>query len=249
MKSLLIAILSLALCPSLHAQTESCPAGTEDMMNYFAMGYPNRLNNYMGPGNANPVYTTLVPDLGAGFAAAGYFLWTKSSVGYPWDVKAFDQNYIYDRATELSWTDPTSFKRFHTDLPMSRRCVRVGKSGGLIKISSASTNYSSFSNCAPTLTQNLGYVVNSISAPSMVNTGGNLGTVQTRFFTYQYSCDSNYQNCAYKEVFSLGYRIGLYDWKYYKNQGGSFAPVQESVINHLDSGAATPYLPCSTSYQ
>lgn len=249
MKNILVATLGMALCIPAFAQTQSCPAGTEDMMNYFTMGYPNRLSNNMGPGNANPIYTNIVPDLGDSFATSGYFLWTKSQIGYPWDVKTFDQNFIYDRTTELSWLDPTTFKRFDTDLPMSKRCVPVGKYGGTIKVSSAKTYYSSHSNCLPTLTQNLGYVINTISAPLSVNTGGNLGKIVTRNFTYRYSCNSSYQNCAYKEVFQLGYQVGLYDWKYYKNESGIFQLVQESKINQFASGSATPYLPCASSYQ
>lgn len=250
MKFIFPAILALAVCPSLFAQSAmSCPSGTEDVLNYFTMGNPNRLNNYMGPGNANPVYTTIIPDMGSSFATSGYFLWMKSSLGYPWDIKTFDSKYVYDRTTELSWTDATAFKRFTTDLPLSRRCVKVGSSGGTIKIPSAATNYGSYGNCQITATQNLGYVVNTISAPVLVNTGGNLGTVTTRYLNYKYSCDSTYGNCAYKEVFSLGYQIGLYDWKYYKNQNGKFELAQESVINQFSSGAATPYLPCADSYQ
>jgi len=243
-----LAMIGIALSSSALSQTMSCPSESEDMMNYFSMGYPSRLANYMGPGNANPIYTDLVPDLGTSFPTSGYLVWMKSSIGYPWDIKAFDQNYVYDRTTELSWTDATTFKRFNTDLPMSKRCVGVGKSGGTIRIASANTKYSSYSNCKWTNTQNLGYVVNTISAPVIVNTG-NLGSVKTRYFKYQYSCDSNYANCAYKEVFSLGYNVGLYDWKYYKNVGGSFVRVQESVINRFSSGSATPFLPCTSSYQ
>jgi hypothetical protein len=51
------------------------------------------------------------------------------------------------------------------------------------------------------------------------------------------------------EVFSLGYQVGLYDWKYYQNQSGKWVQVQESVINQMDNGQATPYLPCASSYQ
>src|SRR5581483_11077526 len=176
MRAVLVAILLSVSAVCLHAQTFACPTGSEDMMSYFAMAYPNRLANYMGPGNANPIYTTIVPDLGTSFANTGYFLWTKSSVGYPWDIKTFDTKYVYDRTTELSWSDPTAFKRFTTDLPMSRRCVKAGQSGGVIKVASTNTNFSFYGNCNVTQTQNLGYVINTISAPVMVATGGNLGT-------------------------------------------------------------------------
>jgi hypothetical protein len=240
----------LVFCPGLFAQSaQSCPGSNEDMLNYFVMGYPNRLNHYMGPGNANPVYTTISPDLGAKFATAGTFQWIKSSIGYPWDIKQFDSNYIYDRSTEANWDDPTSFKRFTTDLPLSKRCVPTKGGGGTIKVASSKANYSTYASCLPAQTQNLGYVVNSVSSPTQVNLGGSLGWVKTRYFTYQYSCDSSYANCTYQEVYSLGYGIGLYDWKYYVNQGGKFVQTQESVINVFDSGSATPYLPCTSSYQ
>ncbi len=249
MKNILLAMLCVAFCtPFCVAQNQSCPVGTEDMMNYFTMGYPNRLTNNMGPGTANPIFTNVVPDLGENFATSGYFLWTKSPAGYPWDVKTFDQQFIYDRTTELSWTDPTTFKGFDIDLPMSTRCVPL-QSAVVIKIPSANTNYTSYANCLPTLTQNLGYVLNRISVPNLVNTGGNLGTIQTRFFTYRYSCDLKYQNCLYQEVFSLGYQMGLYDWRYYQNKSGIFKMVARSKINQFSSGSATPYLPCVSSYQ
>jgi hypothetical protein len=250
LKSFFIALLALLASPSVFAQTtQSCPTGTEDMMNYFVMGYPNRLNNYMGPGNANPIYTNITPDLGSKFATSGQFEWIKSSVGYPWDIKTFDSNYIYDRTTELSWTDPTAFKRFNTDLPMSRRCVGVNKGGGSIRVAAGNTRYTSYANCLPTQIQALGYVVNTISAPTFVSLGAALGSVKSRYFTYRYSCNSNYANCTYQEVFSLGYGMGLYDWKYYVNQNGTFVLKQESVINRFDPGTATPYLPCRSSYQ
>ncbi|MBA3914108.1 MAG: hypothetical protein H0X25_09715, partial [Acidobacteriales bacterium] len=87
-----------------------------------------------------------------------------------------------------------------------------------------------------------------VSAPTVVNSGGNKGNVKTRFFKYNYSCDSNYQNCQYLEVFSLGYQIGLYDWKYYELQNGKLVQIQESQINNVESGSATPYAPCDNSF-
>ena len=148
----------------------------------------------------------------------------------------------------MGWTDPTTFKRFNIDLPTSRRCVPINHEGGQIKIPAGNTNYTTYAGCLPTKTQNLGYVINSISRPATYNVG-NLGPIKTRFFTYKYSCDSSYENCAFEEVFSLGSGIGLYDWKYYVNQNGAFVFKQESVINQFDSGSATPYLPCANSYQ
>jgi hypothetical protein len=85
-------------------QTFSCPQYTEDMLNYFVMAYPARVDQSMGPGNANPIYSSIVPDYGNNaYSASGYFIWTKSLSGYPWDIKTYDSKFVYDRSTELGW--------------------------------------------------------------------------------------------------------------------------------------------------
>jgi hypothetical protein len=205
----LAAILGLAGAAT--AQAFSCPSGTEDMLNYFVMGYPNRLDRYMGPGKVNPIYSSINPELQSVFAAQGYFVWTKSVNGYPWDVKTFDSNYVYDRSTELTWIDPSSFKRFNVDLPMSPRCVRVNQGSQNIQIAPAQSAFTFYNSCAAQQTSNLGYVLNSITKPAMTNTGGSLGKVRTRQFKYRYGCDLNYSNCTDMEVYSLG-KSGISDW-------------------------------------
>lgn len=233
---------------SAYAQNFSCPSGTEDMLDYFVMSYPDRTTNYMGPGNANPIYTTIVPDLGASYAASGYFVWTKSSAGYPWDVKTFDTKYVYDRTTELNWGDPTSFKRFTSDLPMSQRCVKIGAPSTTIRLNPSQTSYSFYDSCKAYSTKNLNYAQNTVTAPAMVQTQGNLGAVETRKFEYEYGCNSSYSYCSDMEVFSLGHEIGLYEWQHYQNSGGKWNLVQTSNINQYDLGDAKPYLPCANSY-
>jgi hypothetical protein len=219
------------------------------MLNYFVMAYPNRVDQHMGPGNANPIYSSIVPEFAnSTYADTGYFVWTKSPNGYPWDVKTFDSDYIYDRSTELNWNDPTSFKRFNQDLAMSKRCVRSDRPGTTLKIPASSTQYQSYSQCVATQTHPLGNVVNSLSAPIVADVG-NAGPIRTRYFTYKYSCDQYYGKCQYMEVYSLGFGIGLYDWKYYVNKNGVFVLQQESVINNLQGGQTTPALPCTNSYQ
>jgi len=131
---------------------------------------------------------------------------------------------------------------------MSQRCVRADQPGATLEIPASNTLYQSYSQCLPYLTQPLGYVMNSISAPVWVNVG-NVGSTKTRYFTYKYSCDQNYATCQYMEVYSLGRGIGLYDWKYYVNKQGSFVLQQESVINQKHGGQTTPALPCTSSYE
>ncbi len=219
------------------------------MLEYFVMAYPARLTNYLGPGNANPIYTAVVPEEGSDYAKSGYFVWMKSASGSPWDIKTFDQNYVYDRTTELRWNDPTSFKRFVKDMPISFRCVTTGKAGKPIQVTVGETEYHSYRNCKSFKHQNLDYALNSISAPSQVKNVGNMGTVATRSFRYQYGCNSGYTNCSDMEVFSLGLGVGLYDWKHYRSENGKWKEVKHSVINEYKQGQATPYLPCEDSYK
>jgi hypothetical protein len=127
--------------------------------------------------------------------------------------------------------------------------VTIGKAGPTIKVAASNTTYSFYTNCAAYQTSPLNYVLNSLSPPTTVNNVGNLGTVTARYFRYHYGCDQNYANCTDMEVFSLGYGVGLYDWKHYVAQNGQWQPVQESVINNFQGGQTTAYLPCSNSYQ
>jgi hypothetical protein len=251
MKSVLcLFALTLAISGIAEAQQAfNCPRGSEDMLNYFVLSYPNRTDHFMGPGNANPIYTTVDPEIQTGFASQGTFYWVKSANGYPWDVNTFDQNYVYHRATELKWTDPTTFKREAQDMPLTPRCVSTRSSTTTIKLPPSRTAYSFYSNCQSYQTANLSYVANSISRALWVNTGGNLGTVKTRLLTYTYACNSSYSGCQYKEVFSLGQGVGLYDWKYYIAQSGQWIQKQESIINNYSVGASTPYFACPNTYQ
>src|SRR5260370_7984600 len=53
----------LGLCGSAAAQAFTCPSATKDMLNYFVMAYPNRLDRYLSPDHANPIYTSPPPTL------------------------------------------------------------------------------------------------------------------------------------------------------------------------------------------
>jgi len=245
-------LLLLVVClPVFSAAQQSfrCPKNSEDTLSYFVMSYPNRTDHYMGPGNANPIYSSIDPDLGTDFATSGTFFWVKSANGYPWDVDPFDQNFIYHRATELKWVDPATFKRQVNDMPISPRCVPRNGAGSPIQITPAQSAYSFYSNCQPYQSANLSYVSNSISKATSVNTGGNLGTVTTRYLTYKYACNSSYSSCGYMEVFALGKNIGLYDWTYYTNQNGRWVLNQESIINNFSVGHSTPYFACPNTAQ
>jgi hypothetical protein len=235
-------------------QPYQCERNTEDMLLYFLMDYPDRIDHSMGIGigalNSNPIYSSITPEIAsAGYTKSGTFIWTKTPSGYPWDVRTYDGDYIYDRATELLWTDPTSFKRFTQDMPIAPRCASTRSDSDTIKTKQKSSGYSFYANCAVTKSADLGYVTNTVSKPVSVDTGGNLGVVKTRTLTYTYACNSKYQQCGYMEVFSLGYNVGLYDWKYYTAQSGKWVLMQDSVINNFTLGQSVPMFTCPNTYQ
>ncbi len=226
--------------PPNNGQNLSCPAGQTDVMQYFAMNKQTRALQFMN-GQPNSIYTEVFPD--QDFASSGYWFWLKSASAHGFDVKAFDQNYVYIRSTELTWTDNTTFKRFNHDLPIAARCVDANAAGPEIQI--ADTAFQYFSSCSPYKSSSLENAVTDLDAPLLIDTGGNLGQLPTRVLHYRYNCDSLYQNCVNEEQFFLGSGYGIWQWKHYQ----SGVLVKSALMNNLASGTPTAILPCPQSYQ
>lgn len=235
-----LTILSqIVFSPALLAQTFSCPSGQIDVMKYFVMAQTYRETEYMS-GSKNPLYTKVFPD--QDFAETGYWFWLKSATANGFDVKAFDNNYVYMRATELVWTNNTTFKRFVNDLPISARCVPESGPGPEIKVSN--TSYQYYSSCTAYKESNLGTAVNDLDAPVLMNAGGNMGQVWTRVLRYNYNCNADFQKCTDQEQFYLANGYGEWQWRHYKN--GSM--VSSTVMNNIEPGTTNATLPCANSY-
>lgn len=233
-------LILAGLNDKLAAQTFSCPTGQVDVMKYFAMSAQKRPIEFVS-GTTNPIYTQVFPN--QDFASGGYWLWLKSSTAHGFDVKAFNQSYVYMRSTELIWTDNTTFKRFEQDLPIAARCVTAGKPGPVIRV--ANTTFKYYSSCMAYKSSTLGTAVNSLDAPVQINAGGNIGTVWTRVLHYRYNCNSSYLNCNDEEQFYLGSGYGLWQWKHY--HAGLLAKT--ALMNKTTPGTAAGTLPCTDSYK
>ena len=210
-------------------------------MQYFALGKQYRGTQFMS-GQPNSIYTQVFPDQDA-FASSGYWFWLKSAAAHGFDVKAFDQQYVYIRSTELTWTDNTTFKRFVQDLPIAARCVPANAAGPQIQVPDTTFQY--FASCSPYKSSQLGTSLNDLDAPELMVTGGNIGQVPTRVLHYRYNCDSNFQSCGNEEQFFLAKNYGLWQWVHYQ----SGAVVKSSLMNDLTSGTASGTLGCGNSYQ
>jgi len=225
---------------SAFAQDFSCPQGEADVMKYFVMSKDNRAGHFMS-GDQNPIYTRVSPD--EDFAAAGYWFWLKSATAHGFDVKSFNRNYIFMRSTELTWTNNTTFKRFVHDLPISARCVPEGEAGPEIKV--RDTNYQYYSSCKSYKESHLGTAVNSLDAPALMDTGGNIGQVWTRVLHYRYNCNADFEQCADEEQFYLANGYGEWQWKHYHDG----VLVNSTLINNEESGTTDATLPCANSYE
>jgi hypothetical protein len=192
-------------------------------------------------GSPTPIYTEVFPN--EDFAASGYWFWLKSPSAHGFDVKAFDQNYVYIRSTELVWTDNTTFKRFVSDLPIAARCAPSNAAGP--EIQAPNTSFQYFASCSPYQSSQLGTSVNDLDAPVLMETGGNIGQVLTRVLHYRYNCDNNFQNCVNEEQFFLAQDYGQWQWKHYQNG----ILVNSTLINNIEPGIASGTLPCTSSYQ
>lgn len=239
MKLALIIFLSLG-ASSLSAQTFSCPPGQADVVKYFVMGRDKRADHFMD-GRPNPIYTQVFPD--GEVATQGYWFWLKGPKAHGFDVKSFDEKYVYMRSTELEWKDNTSFKRFEHDLPVAQRCVSEGQPGTEIKISNTRFNY--FSSCRPYKSSSVGTAINDIDAPSLMDAGGSIGKVWTRVLHYHYNCDRAFENCKDEEQFYLGNGYGLWQWKHFKNG----EEVKSALMNVFREGQPAATLPCPESYR
>jgi hypothetical protein len=233
-------ICLLVLCGTLYAQEFSCPDGKTDVMKYFVMAQDLRATEFMS-GTSNPIYTKLFPN--EDFADLGYWFWLKSRAGDGFDVKAFNENYVFMRSTELVWSDKTTFKRFVHDLPITARCVPESKPGPEIKV--GDTSYQYYSACKPYKESQLGTAVNTLDAPALMDSGGNIGQVWTRVLHYRYNCNADFQQCTDEEQFFLANGYGEWQWKHYKNG----ALVNSTLINNLESGTTDASLPCADSYE
>jgi hypothetical protein len=233
-------VLFISLFPaSLASQDFSCPTGQADMMKYFAMSRDKRIDHFL-KGRPNAIFTAVFPD--SDFAPTGYWVWLKSAQAHGFDVKSFDEKYVYMRATELEWKDNRTFKRFEHDLPIAARCVPEGAAGPEVKV--ADTHFQYFASCRPYKSSNLGTAVNDLDAPVRID-AGDLGELWTRVLHYHYNCDRQFQNCKDEEQFYLGNGYGLWEWKHFRN--GDL--LKSAVMDDFQTGKAQATLPCEESYK
>jgi hypothetical protein len=184
----------------------------------------------------------------------GQFYWIKGPNGYPWDVKKFDANYIYDWVTEVNWSNPRTYKRhigpIGRGFPLTPRFViyRVGdppKKLSTIATPPSGTNFEIHSGCTKYTKSNLGYVKAEVWGPFYETLGGDMPpNMETLHLAWLWSCDSSYNKCKTKEVFTLAKAYGNVRWQNYKLVSGQYSLIQTSLKKTVVPGTVAPVHPC-----
>ncbi|MBA3912462.1 MAG: hypothetical protein H0X25_01070 [Acidobacteriales bacterium] len=247
MKYLLLVLLLCACC-SASSGSAVCSPAQYDMLDWMTQ---NRYTTqYMtGDTGTNPRYEYIESNLHRYYDI-------KQQSGYPWDVNFFDttaDGYIYQWATENIWGDPTTYKAFDstTTMPWTQRCVPIGANGqklATIKLPSAPYHFYDTGCAKRTQQYDLGFVINEVWDNGVLSLGGNLpDNIHTLALSYRYTCDSNYDNCRYKEVFEYAQPLGLLRWTYYILSNGVYVQNNQTVHNMYDTledGPLVPVHPC-----
>lgn len=175
----------------------------------------------------------------------------KSASGFPWDIDPYDDNFIYQWITEVSWTDPTQYKAFATSttMPWMPRCIDIPAAPGKIaSITVPNPAYNIYGKgCVQQSTQYLGNTINEIWGPYDSVVGQFPVSGPYLELSYRYSCDQNYDNCKFKEAFDYQQDFGLGRWTYYvyDSSTGKYNQSSQSLFNNL---VASPrplvYFPC-----
>jgi hypothetical protein len=245
-KSLRLKLSCVSALLTLLCSLASAQNATFDMMDWMTM---DPFGSHI-TGSGTPIWTVMD-------SAQNNFYWIKNAQGYPWDVKKYDANLIYDWITEVSWTDPKNFKKHlgsnGMGYPLTPRFVpyTVGAAASRlsqIKIPSSSTNFEIHDtpgNCSAYHKSNLGYAKTEVWGPYYESLGGDLPpNTETLHLNWMWSCDSSYRNCKTKEVYTLMQVYGNVRWQNYKLVNGQYVLQQTSLRNVITSGTITPVHPC-----
>lgn len=219
----------LVLTLSTWASAQTCKSNQYDMLNWMA-----------------PSHSTVNGHYNVVFPQSGTFYWVKGKAGYPWDVDTFDTNFIYQSITEQVWDDPNTYKIFETPLPWMPRCINIPPAGGKIasiKVDATNTWFDIHTSCTDFTKHSLGYIVNEIWGPTNESIGGQPAT-PTLTLAYNYSCDSSYSGCHYKETFAMQEGNGMVQWTYYRLENGEYVQVNQTTHREADLGSVTPVHPC-----
>jgi hypothetical protein len=216
-------VVSAFLLMSSLGSAQVCKANEYDMLEWMAPSQPVQNSHY------NVIYPT-----------AGRFYWVKGALGYPWDVNDFDAKGIYDSTTELTWSNPSSYKVFEKPRQWVPRCVPIpcefrqagrGDTNSLTKPGTRCTP-----RCTSFTRHNLQYSVTELWGPDQVRGSADCRARATLTLAYRHGCDATYAKCSEKETFELQHDYGLVRWTHYVWNVNAWKQVQQTIDNAPTNG-------------
>jgi hypothetical protein len=194
--------------------------------------------------------------------ASGYGQWkhVKNVEGWPWDLKLYDDEFIYDWVTEgpNGWSPdpnigPKSFKKFVRNhlkadgsladgLILCPRYIDSQTNDYAISIADSSTLYATFENCAQVgEAVSLGPVVQRLRGPFLIDAGGDVGSQPTLIHQYEWS--NNGVPTREENFYSLNY--GWTAWKLQTlGSNGLYKIVKSTLNRYLIKLAPKIVFPC-----
>jgi hypothetical protein len=229
MKKFVACAFLLMSCLVSIGSAQVCKANEYDMLEWMAPSQPVQNSHY------NVIYP-----------ATGRFYWVKGALGYPWDVDDFDTKGIYDSTTELTWSNPSSFKVFEKPRQWVPRCVPIPASSGKLAVVTQTpdeTWYQMHTSCTSFTRHNLQYSVTELWGPDQVEVPP-IPSAATLTLAYRHGCDSTYAKCSEKETFELQHDYGLVRWTHYVWNVNAWKQVQQTIDNDPRTATVAPVHPC-----
>lgn len=167
----------------------------------------------------------------------------KLTLGWPWDFKPYDNNFIYDGGTELDWSSPKDYKMMTIPIPM---CQRFWDGDPTTYQFSQHVAYHEFRNCVQGAAGDVGPGFYTIEGPYTIDLQGDLlGWTTVILLTYYWN------DRQHREQLYLTYnKVGWAKWTHalLTPMPGSVYPLYkiDSVVIHnkIVLGQVKPAFPC-----
>ena len=195
----------------------------------------------------------------------------KNKQGWPWDIKLYDDQFVYDWITEQDWTSPRDYKKFvqnHTGLDgktlqdgvkMFPRFIDdngpVFPSYAIPELSTiltpkAQSTYRIFTNCVWNNKPNdVGIIEHLLYGPIGIDHGGNVGFVPTLIHQYYWDGITEADgevNYAQLEENWYAKGFGWVRWTLYGERNGEWVQQNQTIHNQLVGCTSVPpvQFPC-----
>ncbi|MBA3914394.1 MAG: hypothetical protein H0X25_11220 [Acidobacteriales bacterium] len=224
-----------------------------DVMEYLVAPQPFAAENHLGSlvAGTNPTYSYWDVPNHRMFLMKGLYHDPKSGVaigGFPWDVNIVEEDFVYQWATELSWSDPRQFKAFASkSWPNGKGgivwCQRFVAPGAFsAPIVTADSTYNEYASCVPGPSKTLGGpIMTKIEGPITTNLGGMLGPSQ-ECLVQSYFWGPGFINMEVN-YYALGF--GHVQWQFWTLQNGLYDVKDVKLFNQIIlGGSPAPYFPC-----